>query len=108
MVGCGTTFWLPRDPGCQTDRDFTLRSLRRTLSASMIPSGITSTFSENGNRLLDAHVAARFQVAMLRHPKIKRSDPPYATLIEAWVSMKSMRAKDRSGAAFSRSRGAYC
>jgi transposase len=61
-----------------------------------------STFSKNRDRLLDADVAAKFLEAVLRHPKVKRflSDEHFTvdgTLIEAWASMKSVRAKDGSG-----------
>jgi transposase len=61
-----------------------------------------STFSKNRDRLLDADVAAKFLEAVLRHPKIKRflSDDHFSvdgTLVEAWASMKSFRAKDGSG-----------
>jgi transposase len=58
-----------------------------------------STFSKNRDRLLDADVAAKFLEASLRHPKVKRflSDDHFSvdgTLIEAWASLKSFRAKD--------------
>jgi transposase len=61
-----------------------------------------STFSKNRDRLLDADVAAKFLEAVLRHPKVKRflSDDHFSvdgTLVEAWASMKSFRAKDGSG-----------
>ena len=61
-----------------------------------------STFSKNRDRLLDADVAARFLEAVLRHPKVKRflSDDHFSvdgTLVEAWASLKSLRAKDGSG-----------
>ena len=60
-----------------------------------------STFSKNRDRLLNADVAARFLEAVLRHPKVKRflSDDHYSvngTLVEAWASLKSVRAKDGS------------
>jgi len=60
-----------------------------------------STFSKNRDRLLDADVAARFLEAVLRHPKVKRflSDDHFSvdgTLLEAWASLKSFRAKDGS------------
>lgn len=60
-----------------------------------------STFSKNRDRLLDADVAAKFLAAVLRHSKVKRflSDEHFSvdgTLIEAWASMKSVRAKDGS------------
>jgi transposase len=58
-----------------------------------------STFSKNRDRLLDADVAAKFLEAVLRHPKVKRflSNDHFSvdgTLIEAWASIKSFRAKD--------------
>lgn len=58
-----------------------------------------STFSKNRDRLLDANVAAKFLEAVLRHPKVKRflSDDHFSvdgTLVEAWASLKSFRAKD--------------
>src|SRR4029079_82251 len=60
-----------------------------------------STFSKNRDRLLDADVAAKFLEAVLRHPKVKRflsADhcAVDATLMEAWASLKSFRAKDGS------------
>jgi hypothetical protein len=60
-----------------------------------------STFSKNRDRLLDADVAAKFLEAVLRHPKVKRflSDNHFSvdgTLVEAWASLKSFRAKDGS------------
>lgn len=60
-----------------------------------------STFSKNRDRLLDADVAAQFLQAVLRHPKVKRflSDEHFSvdgTLVEAWASLKSFRAKDGS------------
>lgn len=58
-----------------------------------------STFSKNRDRLLDADVAAKFLEAVLRHPKVKRflSDDHFSvdgTLVEAWASLKSFRARD--------------
>ena len=58
-----------------------------------------STFSKNRDRLLDADVAAKFLEGVLRHPKVKRflSDDHFSvdgTLVEAWASLKSFRAKD--------------
>ena len=60
-----------------------------------------STFSKNRDRLLDADVAAKFLEAALRHQKVKRflSDDHFSvdgTLVEAWASLKSFRAKDGS------------
>ena len=58
-----------------------------------------STFSKNRDRLLDADVAAKFLQAVLRHAKVKGflSDDHFSvdgTLVEAWASLKSFRAKD--------------
>jgi transposase len=60
-----------------------------------------STFSKNRDRLLDADVAAKFLAAVLRHPKVRGflSDEHFSvdgTLVEAWASIKSFRAKDGS------------
>jgi IS5 family transposase len=60
-----------------------------------------STFSKNRDRLLEAEVAAKFLEAVLRHPKVKRflSQEHFSvdgTLVEAWASLKSFRAKDGS------------
>ena len=60
-----------------------------------------STFSKNRDRLLEADVAAKFLEAVLRHPKVKRflSEEHFSvdgTLVEAWASLKSFRAKDGS------------
>lgn len=62
-----------------------------------------STFSKNRDRLLEAQVAAKFLDAVLRHPKVKRflSDEHFSvdgTLVEAWASLKSFRARDGSDA----------
>lgn len=58
-----------------------------------------SVFSKNRDRLLEADVAAKFLAAVLAHPKVKPllSDEHFSvdgTLIEAWASMKSLRARD--------------
>ena len=58
-----------------------------------------SVFSKNRDRLLEADVAGSFLAAVLAHPKVKPllSDEHFSvdgTLIEAWASMKSFRAKD--------------
>ena len=58
-----------------------------------------STFSKNRDRLLDADVAAKFLEAVLRHPKseafpVGRHFSVDGTLVEAWASLKSFRAKD--------------
>src|SRR5881398_726277 len=60
-----------------------------------------STFSKNRDRLLGADVAAKFLAAVLRHPKVTRflSDEHFSvdgTLVEAWASIKSFRARDGS------------
>ena len=60
-----------------------------------------STFSKNRDRLLDADVAAKFLEAVLRRPEVKPflSDDHFSvdgTLVEAWASLKSFRAKDGS------------
>jgi transposase len=60
-----------------------------------------STFSKNRDRLFDADVAAKFLEAVLRHRKVKQflSDDHFSvdgTLVEAWASLKSFRAKDGS------------
>src|SRR5436190_2181561 len=65
-----------------------------------------SVFSKNRDRLLEADVAAKFLAAVLAHPQVKPllSDEHFSvmleaclrhdgTLIEAWASMKSFRAK---------------
>ena len=61
-----------------------------------------STFTKNRDRLFTADVAAKFLEAVLGHSHVKRflSDEHFSvdgTLIEAWASMKSVRAKDGSG-----------
>ena len=58
-----------------------------------------SAFSKNRDRLLEADVAAKFLDAVLANPQVKPllSDEHFSvdgTLIEAWASMKSFRAKD--------------
>jgi len=60
-----------------------------------------SVFSKNRDRLLEADVAAKFLSAVLANPRVKPllSDEHFSvdgTLIEAWASMKSFRAKDGS------------
>jgi transposase len=62
-----------------------------------------STFSKNRERLLDGEIAARFLSAILARPQVKRllSSEHFSvdgTLIEAWCSMKSFRAKDEADA----------
>jgi transposase len=58
-----------------------------------------SVFSKNRDRLLEAGVAAKFLSAVLANPQVKPllSDEHFSvdgTLIEAWASMKSFRARD--------------
>jgi len=58
-----------------------------------------STFSKNRDRLLDGNVAACFLCAVLERPQVKRllSTEHFSvdgTLIEAWASMKSFKAKE--------------
>jgi hypothetical protein len=60
-----------------------------------------STFSKNRDRLLGADVAAKFLAAVLHHPKVTGflSDEHFSvdgTLVEAWASIKSFRARDGS------------
>jgi len=57
-----------------------------------------STFSKNRDRLLEGDIAAKFLVAVLARPRVKRllwSDhfSVDGTLIEAWASMKSFKPK---------------
>jgi len=57
-----------------------------------------STFSKNRDRLLDGSVASAFLSAVLAIPRVKRllSQDHFSvdgTLIQAWASMKSFRAK---------------
>ncbi len=58
-----------------------------------------STFSKNRDRLLDGDIAAKFLVAVLSQPRVKRllSNEHFSvdgTLIEAWASMKGFKPKD--------------
>jgi transposase len=58
-----------------------------------------SSFSTNGDRLLDGEIAAKFLAAVLSQPRIKRllSSQHFSvdgTLIEAWASLKSFKPKD--------------
>lgn len=55
-----------------------------------------STFSKNRDRLLDGEIAAKFLVAVLNRPQVKRllSTQHFSadgTLIEAWASLKSFK-----------------
>lgn len=58
-----------------------------------------STFSKNRDRLLEGEIAAKFLLAVLAQPQVKRllSSDHFSvdgTLIEAWASLKSFRRKD--------------
>src|SRR5471030_1251975 len=60
-----------------------------------------STFSKNRDRLLEGDVAAKFLVAVLAQPRVKKllSTDHFSvdgTLIEAWASLKSFKPKDGS------------
>jgi transposase len=60
-----------------------------------------TVFTKNRDRLLDAEVAAKFMTAVLAHREIKPllSNDHFSvdgTLIDAWASLKSFRAKDGS------------
>ena len=60
-----------------------------------------STFSKNRERLLEGDLAAKLLGAVLAQPRVKRllSTDHFSvdgTLVEAWASMKSFRAKDGS------------
>lgn len=61
-----------------------------------------TTFTKNRDRLLDGDVAAKFLSAVLSQSRVKRllSSEHFSvdgTLIEAWASPKSFKAKDGSG-----------
>ena len=61
-----------------------------------------SVFSKNRDRLLEGDIAAKFLVAVLAQPNVKKllSSDHFSvdgTLIEAWASMKSVKPKDGSG-----------
>jgi transposase len=61
-----------------------------------------SVFSKNRDRLLAGDIAAKFLAAVLAQPKVNKllSADHFSvdgTLIEAWASMKSVKAKDGSG-----------
>jgi len=58
-----------------------------------------STFSKNRDRLLAGEIAAKFLIAVLAQPRVKRllSSEHFSvdgTLIEAWASMKSFKQKE--------------
>src|SRR4030088_2274317 len=59
----------------------------------------TTTFTKNRDRLQHGEVFQKFMTKLLNHPQVKPllSDEHFSvdgTLIEAWASMKSFRAKD--------------
>lgn len=61
-----------------------------------------TVFTHNRDRLLEAEVAREFLAALLSRPRVKKllSNEHFSvdgTLIDAWASMKSFRAKDGSG-----------
>lgn len=60
-----------------------------------------SVFSKNRDRLLEGDIAARFLVAVLDQPRVKKllSTDHFTvdgTLIEAWASLKSFKPRDGS------------
>ena len=60
-----------------------------------------TTFGKNRDRLLAGDMASKFLAAVLAHPKVSRllSSEHFSvdgTMIEAWASMKSVKAKDGS------------
>lgn len=60
-----------------------------------------STFSKNRERLLAGDIAAKFLAAVLSQPQVKKllSSDHFSvdgTLVEAWASMKSFKARDGS------------
>jgi len=60
-----------------------------------------TVFTKNRDRLLDAEVAAKFMAAVLAHREVRPllSSDHFSvdgTLVEAWASLKSFRAKDGS------------
>jgi transposase len=61
-----------------------------------------TVFSKNRDRLLDGDIARKFFAAVLNLPQVRKllSSEHFTvdgTLIEAWASLKSFRAKDGSG-----------
>jgi transposase len=61
-----------------------------------------TVFTKNRERLLAGAIAAKFMAAVLGQARVKKllSDAHFSvdgTLIEAWASLKSFRAKDGSG-----------
>jgi transposase len=71
------------------------------LSSMDAPVWDATTFSKNRDRLLDGDIARAFMAAVLNQPEVRQllSREHFSvdgTLIEAWASMKSFRAKDGS------------
>ena len=65
------------------------------------PVWVPTVFTKNRDRLLDADVAAKFMAAVLAHREVKPllSNDHFSvdgTLVEAWASLKSFRARDGS------------
>ena len=65
------------------------------------PVWVPTVFTKNRDRLLDAEVAAKFMSAVLAHREVKPllSNEHFSvdgTLVEAWASLKSFRARDGS------------
>ena len=65
------------------------------------PVWVPTVFTKNRDRLLDADVATKFMAAVLAHREVKPllSNDHFSvdgTLVEAWASLKSFRAKDGS------------
>ena len=65
------------------------------------PVWVPTVFTKNRDRLLDAEVAAKFMAAVLANREVKPllSNDHFSvdgTLVEAWASRKSFRAKDGS------------
>jgi transposase len=65
------------------------------------PVWVPTVFTKNRDRLLDADVAAKFMTAVLAHREVKPllSNDHFSvdgTLVEAWASLKSFRARDGS------------
>ena len=65
------------------------------------PVWVPTVFSKNRDRLLEAEVARKFLSELLSHKEVRAllSDEHFSvdgTLVEAWASLKSFRAKDGS------------
>ena len=66
------------------------------------PVWVPTVFSKNRDRLLGAEVARKFLAELLTHKEVRAllSDEHFSvdgTQVQAWASMKSFVAKDRSG-----------